>query len=125
MILGVVNSTREAVIQIAIVGEQKQLKSLPAIIDTGYTGDLTMPKSIILELGWLRLGVQEAILGDGSSHDFEVYAGMIIWDGNFKRVEVNASTNGSLIGIGLVEGWKLEIEAKAGGDVKLTQLRIV
>ena len=41
MILGNVTANREAVIQIAIVGDNKRLKSVKAVIDTGFTGDLT------------------------------------------------------------------------------------
>jgi predicted aspartyl protease len=65
MIFGAVNGNREAVIQIALIGEQKQLKSLPAVIDTGFTGDLMIPEWVVLELGWIYRGVQEAVLGDG------------------------------------------------------------
>ncbi|MGG6270421.1 hypothetical protein ACQ4M3_37065 [Leptolyngbya sp. AN03gr2] len=39
-----------------------------------------------------------------------------------KRVEINAAETGSLIGMGLLEDYKLEIEARAGGEVKITLL---
>jgi clan AA aspartic protease len=122
MILGAVNANREAIIQIALIGEQKQLKSLPAVIDTGFTGDLMIPEWVVMELGWRYRGVQEAVLGDGSYCDFEVYVGSLIWDGQVRLVEVNACTSGVLVGMGLLEGWKLEVEGKSGGDVKITAL---
>jgi clan AA aspartic protease len=122
MILGVVNGDREAVIQIVLMGEEKRLKSLPVVIDTGFTGYLMIPESLVMELGWVYRGVQEAILGDGSSCDFEVYVGSVIWDGQVRSVEVNACKSGMLVGMGLLEGWKLEVEGKPGGDVKITAL---
>jgi clan AA aspartic protease len=122
MILGVVNGDREAVIQIVLIGEEKRLKSLPVVIDTGFTGYLMIPESLVMELGWVYRGVQEAILGDGSSCDFEVYVGSVIWDGQVRSVEVNACKSGMLVGMGLLEGWKLEVEGKPGGDVKITAL---
>jgi clan AA aspartic protease len=122
MILGVVNDGREAVIQIVLMGEEKRLKSLPVVIDTGFTGYLMIPESLVMELGWVYRGVQEAILGDGSSCDFEVYVGSVIWDGQVRTVEVNACKSGMLVGMGLLEGWKLEVEGKPGGDVKITAL---
>ena len=55
MILGNVTANREAVIQIAIVGDNKRLKSVKAVIDTGFTGDLTLPSAMIAELGFIPL----------------------------------------------------------------------
>jgi predicted aspartyl protease len=41
MIVGHVNSRREAIIQLAVLGERNQRQGVKAIIDTGYTGFLT------------------------------------------------------------------------------------
>ncbi len=122
MISGTVNANREAMIQIAIVGDHKQLKSVRAVIDTGFTGDLTLSKAIINELGFTIRGIQAVILGDGSLHNFEMCAGAVIWDGQMKRVEINAAETDSLVGMGLLEGYKLEIEGRAGGEVRITPL---
>jgi hypothetical protein len=37
MILGSVNANREAIIQIAVLGDSKQVKSVQPVIDTGYS----------------------------------------------------------------------------------------
>ncbi len=122
MILGIVNRDREAIIQIALMGIENRLKSLSAVVDTGFTGDLMLPMTVVVELGFEYRGVQEALLGNGSSYDFEVYAGSIIWDGQVRSIEVNAGDSGTLIGMSLLDGWKLEIEGKVGGDVRITAL---
>jgi hypothetical protein len=49
---------------------------------------------------------------------------VIICDGKIRSVEVNACDSGTLIGMGLLDGWKLEIEGKAGGDVQITALEL-
>ena len=66
MIVGHVNSRREAIIQLAVLGERNQRQGVKAIIDTGYTGFLTLPAAIIdtLELTWFMQ--EEGFLGDGS-----------------------------------------------------------
>jgi len=122
MILGSVNANREAMIQIAVLNDGKQSKSVRTIIDTGYTGDLMLPRAIVDELGFILRGVQSAILGDGSLKMFEMYVGSVIWDGQVRRVEVNASETESLVGMGLLEDYKLEIEGRSGGMVKITAL---
>lgn len=122
MILGSVNVSREAIIEIAVLSDNKQIKSVRAVVDTGYTGDLMLSRAIVNELGLTIRGIQDAILGDGSFTMFEMYAGSVIWDGQVRRVEVNASETESLIGMGLLEEYKLEIEGRLGGVVKITAL---
>ncbi len=122
MILGNVNANREAIIQIAVLNDNKQSKAIKAVIDTGYTGDLMLPRAIVDELRLTLRGIQDAILGDGSIRIFEMYAGSVIWDGQVRRVEVNASETECLIGMGLLEDYKLEIEGRSGGMVKIFPL---
>jgi clan AA aspartic protease len=125
MMIGRVNANRGVIIQVAIVGSNKRLSSVRAVIDTGFTRDLTLPKSSIDQLGFAIRGVQEIILGDGSFQDFEMYDGAVIWNGQMRRVEVNAAETDSLIGMGLLEDCKLEIEARLGGEVKITPMSVV
>ena len=122
MMSGYVNTNREAIIQIAITGDNKRLKSVRAIIDTGFTGDLTLSRNVIDELGFTLRGVQRVILGDGSLQYFEMFVGSIIWDGQMRQVEINAAETDSLVGMGLLEDYKLEIEARPGGDVRISPL---
>jgi hypothetical protein len=53
---------------------------------------------------------------------FEMYAGSVIWDGQIRRAEINASETELLIGMGLLEEYKLEIEGRVGGIVKISAL---
>lgn len=124
MMSGYVNDSREAILQIALVGDSKRLKSVRAIIDTGFTGDLTVPRSVIDELGFTIRGFQEVILADGSRQYFEMCVGSIIWNGQVRQVEINAAETDSLVGMGLLENYKLEIEGKPGGEVRITPLPI-
>ena len=119
MMFGDVNANREAIIQIAVLGERETIQSLKAVIDTGYTGDLMLSRAIINNLGLTLRGLQDAILGDGSLTTFEMYVGSVIWDGAIRRVEINASETEILIGMGLLDGYKLEIEGQVGGLVKI------
>jgi clan AA aspartic protease len=122
MISGYVNANREAIIQVAIVGDSKQLKSVRAIIDTGFTGDLTLHRNIIDQLGFTLRGFQRVILGDGSLQYFEMFVGVVIWDGKMREVEINAAETDSLIGMGLLEDYKLEMEGRPNGEVRITSL---
>jgi len=90
MITGAVNADIEAVIQLDVVGPNRQQHNVAGVIDTGFSGDLTLPASVIgsLELTWL--GRESGILADGSTDLFEVYSATVLWDGEPRTVEVEA-----------------------------------
>lgn len=118
MMSGYVNTNREAILQIAIVGENKKLKSIKAVIDTGFTGDLTLPKTAIDDLGFVLRGFQKVTLGDGSVQYFDMYVGAVIWDGQMRQVEIHVAETDSLIGMGLLEEYKLEMNVRPGSECK-------
>jgi predicted aspartyl protease len=67
---------------IIVVGDlSNQRVVVDAIIDTGYTGFLTLPPSTIAELNLPWRGSEEGILGDGNTQMFDVYSAKVIWDG--------------------------------------------
>lgn len=122
MILGQVSDDREAIVQLALRETENQLRSVRAVVDTGYTGYLMLPQSMITELAWQCIGTQNGVLGDGSVKRFDVYLGTIIWDGGIREVSVNASESEALIGMSLLDGYKIEIEACSGGEVRLAAM---
>ncbi len=77
MIIGYVNTNREAIIKLAVLGENKVNQGIKAVIDTGYTGFLTLPSAIITKLGLTWYMEQEGILGDGSLCLFNRMSGRI------------------------------------------------
>jgi predicted aspartyl protease len=66
MIHGVVSKNREPTISLVIVNESRQTKLITAVIDTGYTGFLSLPSEIITELNLSWTGI-ENIDGCGSA----------------------------------------------------------
>jgi clan AA aspartic protease len=122
MILGNVNANREAIVQLTVLGENRRRKSIKAVIDTGYTGFLTLPFAIITDLNLSWYSRQEAILGDGSLCILDVYETIVIWDGQLRTIEVNESETEPLVGMGLLEGYELNIQGYAGGLVTITVL---
>jgi predicted aspartyl protease len=72
MIIGSVNANREATIRLIVHGTQRQAQEIEAIIDTGFTGFLTLPLPLIASLGLTWRGRAQAVLADGSLHLFDV-----------------------------------------------------
>jgi clan AA aspartic protease len=121
---GRVNQNREAILKIVIIGEENRKVAVDAVIDTGFNGDLILSLEVISELELKLQGYQKAILGDGTTSQFQVYAATVIWDGSRKLAEVNAASSGVLIGMGLLEGYKLEVNTTSNGIVTITSLEL-
>lgn len=81
MITGTVNANHESIIPIIVRDANGQEHQREAVLDTGFTGWLTLPPDFIAALGlpWKELGA--AILADGSQIYFDVYEATLIWDG--------------------------------------------
>jgi clan AA aspartic protease len=122
MIHGVVSRNREATISLVIVNESRQTKLITAVIDTGYTGFLSLPKEIIAELDLSWTGIDRGTLGDGSEVTFEVYAARVIWDGEYRDIPINEAETDPLVGISLLYGYDLHIQTVEGGSVTIKQL---
>ena len=97
MMMGNVNSRREAIIQFVLLGENNQRQAIKAVIDTGYTGFLTLPAAVITMAGLTWYMQEEGILGNGSLCLFNVFEATVIWDGQLKSIEVNESETDPLV----------------------------
>ena len=51
MITGAVNANREAIVPWVVVGPRARRKTLEAVVDTGFSGDLTLPIALTASLG--------------------------------------------------------------------------
>ena len=113
MILGFVHD-REAIVQLAVIGDQQKKQGIRAVIDTGFTGSLTLPLTVIANLELMWSTQQEGFLGDGSRRTFDVYRGTVIWDGQLRVIEINASDTVPLVGMAFLEGFELRVQAYEG-----------
>ena len=122
MIIGVVNASHEATIRLVVRGASGQEYEIEAIIDTGFTGFLTLPPALIASLGLAWRGLEQVGLGDGSPQLFDVYAATVIWNGQARTVEIDAADTDPLVGMGLIYGYELRIQVINGGTVTIEVL---
>ena len=97
-------------------------RQVSAMIDTGYNGALTLPLTIIEDLGmpWRRRG--RALLADGRETVFDTYEATVIWDQRPRRVAIDATESDPLVGMSLLQGYEIRIQVVAGGDVTIVAL---
>jgi clan AA aspartic protease len=82
-----------------------------AWIDTGFTGELVMPRSQIQLLGLTRAMMVDAILADGRTTRLDAFVGWINWFGELREIEILANKDQStLLGVGMMLGHRLVVD---------------
>jgi clan AA aspartic protease len=122
MIYGVVNLRREATLPIVVGNSSGQREVIDVVIDTGFDGFLSLPSEIItrLDLPWTISN--SATLGDGSETLFDFYAGTVIWDGQYRTIDIAESDTEPLLGMAMLYGYRLQVDTIEGGVVKIEAL---
>jgi clan AA aspartic protease len=122
MIVGIVNADREATLLVTIIGSSGQIKEVEAVIDTGFTGYLTLPAAVITELGLPFAGREQATLADGSTLLLDVHSATVHWDGQGRRIEVDSAETAPLVGMGLLYGFRVTMEVLDAGSVTIIHI---
>ena len=117
MIEGVVNAAYEPIVRLAVHGPSGQTSEIEAVIDTGFTGFLTVTPVLVTELGLDLRGTSRATLADGSEVTFDVYDVAVLWDGQPVYIEADAADTTPLVGMRLLDSHNLNIEVVGGGRV--------
>ncbi|MEM7770670.1 MAG: clan AA aspartic protease [Cyanobacteria bacterium P01_E01_bin.6] len=122
MMRGIVNARCEATLSILIGNGNGRSQTINAVIDTGFSGHLTLPSAIIqtLQLPWSAS--DRVTLGDGSEALFDVYGATIRWHGKSRDIDVAESETEPLIGMSLLYRYRLQIDTIAGGGVRVDPL---
>ena len=110
------NAAYEPVVALAVQGPLGQTSEIEAVIDTGFTGFLTVTPALATALGLALEGSSRATLADGSEVTFDVYDVAVLWDGQPRYVLADADTT-PLVGMRLLDRHNLNIEVEDGGRV--------
>ena len=97
---------------ISAVGEEVEL---PAIIDTGYNGEVILSEGRIRELGLEFLGTIDTELADGEVIELDLFRGRIKWFDKIREVAVGASrSEDTLLGTLFLADCELDVNFKDG-----------
>ena len=121
MIRGKITAYQEAVIELEVSGLNSSAK-IKAVIDTGFTGYLTLPSALINHLNLQQVGEQLAILGDENRVVLKRYVAKVLWHGAERDVFVLQAEGGPLIGMSLLYGSRLTLDVVTDGDVTIDAL---
>ena len=122
MIRGVVNTAHEAVVPISLQGPDGRSQDIEAVVDTGYNGFLTLPGTLVTELGLPFSNVGRALLANDDEVTFDVHHVTVLWDGQPRRIKADATGSTPLVGMLLLDRHSLNIEVERGGRVAIERL---
>ena len=117
MIEGSVNAAHEAVVTLTLQGSDGRTQDIEAVVDTGYTGTLTLPTAVVsdLDLSFSHMGW--AFLANDDVVSFDVHNVTVLWDGQPRDIEADATGSTPLVGMLLLDRHNLNIEVESGGRV--------
>ena len=122
MITGVVNSSLDATIRLLVSGPEALEQEIEATIDTGFSGSLSLPSSLIAALGLPFRRRGRAILADGSDSLFNIYEATVLWDQAPRRIGVHAADTDPLVGMNLLHHYELCVQIVNEGKVRISML---
>lgn len=109
---GIVDQAGRAILEIRLrPNSSHSFQIISVWIDTGFTGDLVLPKMTIDQMGLNPSGTVDGILADGSQTVLTTYHCEIDWFGRIRNLEVNANSGATpLLGVGLLLAKELIVD---------------
>lgn len=119
----VTSDGREAVLRVEVLSEEGITSlQVETVVDTGFTGHLTLPTATVEALGLPNIGSAESILADGSLVMEDVCLARVFWHGEERPVRVLVADAPPLLGMALLRGSELRVECLGGGEVNIEKL---
>lgn len=111
MIAGTVDGFGRALIPLGFCGEPDDPETVVSVwIDTGFTGEMLLPRSLIDRMSLPRSSNVEARLADGTVSSYDTYSAHVDWFGDLREVEVIEGMGPfPLLGARLMLGFRLEV----------------
>jgi clan AA aspartic protease len=119
VIVGIVNARLEATLQLQIEDSSGHLHTIEVVVDTGFTGDLTLRAGEIAALGLPQLGELPTVLADGTVLTTDIHDAILHWDDVPIQVGIQAVETQPLLGTRLLRGHELKAQFVPGGAITI------
>ncbi len=123
MIAGRVTPHRTAAVRLTVIGIRANEIDFDAIVDTGFSGYLTLPRRAIETLHLPFRNVVVSTVGDGREIESLTYSATVRWNGEQRPILVLAMETPPLLGMSLLYGSHLAMDVVDGGQIAISPLR--
>ncbi len=113
---------REAIVELEVSGPGRPPQQVEAVLDTGYSGYLTLPSQLVTMLQLEFAGHRRGTLANGTIIRLDVYLASVDWHGRPKDVLITEAAGMPLVGMSLLEGSRLTMDVVDRGDVTINEL---
>lgn len=96
--------------------------STEAVLDTGFDGSLCLPRELINRLGWEPELPVVVMMANGERTAWDTWDGVVIWHNRVRDILVFEVEQQPLLGMELLSGSQLTIQAREGGQVLIEEL---
>lgn len=115
-------SNRHALLAVVFRLPAKPTLSVEFVIDTGFTGELTLPSAAVESLGLPYSHSDVVRLADNSAVKVPVYSAVLLWNGQAREVRVLATGRRPLLGTALLDDHDLYVRFREGGPLTITAI---
>ena len=122
MIKGRVTADRTPVIRLEVLDGLGRLVPVAAVLDTGFNGDVSLPIPTIRRLQLRPMGQRRFTLADGEVSVMNTYLGRANWHEEPLEVIIVESQGTAMVGMNLLWGSRITIEARENGDILIDKL---
>lgn len=122
MIRGEVSEDQQVWVTVEISDAEGRPRPVEVILDTGFTGYLALPAETIGQLGLASVGRRTFELANGELFEFEAYLAAVSWHDNLSDALVLRSDGDPLLGMALLWGSRVTLNAVAKGEVGIEDL---
>jgi clan AA aspartic protease len=119
MIAGRVIDAREAIVTLTVRGSQGHQVQVAAVIDTGFTDYLTLPRSLMQELRAPFVDTAQCQLADGRFISMESFEVTVEWHDSLRECLALAAEGEALAGMSLLSGSRVTMDVVAEGELRI------
>ena len=121
MIAGTVRDEIELIVPLELVDAADQRQRIDFVLDSGFTGFLSLSSALVRQLGLSSRGIQKGLLADGTASIFRLVTVNVIWNGSPRTIEAQILGE-PLIGTRMLKGYELRAKFELNGEVAISEL---
>ena len=122
MISGKVNPHLAPLVPLDLIASSGEIHTVDMMLDTGFNGDLSLPREIIRQLGFQLFDDVASRLADGQEVRLRGWEGRVVLHGRLRWVLAVEAESDPLLGMNLLWRNRLTIDVHANGPVRIEEL---
>ncbi len=96
-----------------LIAYSKAIQQIEPVIDTGFTGELTISLKLFLQLGLSISGVEPMRFANNTTQDVPVALASVVFPDGYKKViRVHILDGYPLMGMDMLRGYELKVDCK-------------